>query len=78
MRAEGENWNAYFTSTETMEGAIYLGSIRMMLATHPQIRDAFLDIMRQAMTIVLKDISGQDVVWEGEIPAPEHERSGSA
>jgi len=29
MRHEGTNWNAYYASTETMEGAILLGSIAM-------------------------------------------------
>ena len=79
MRQEGENWNAYYALTDTMEGAIFLGSIRMgAVVGNPARRQAFMDLMRSVIADILEERTGHRPTWGGEAAAPEHERSGSA
>ena len=75
MRHEGENWNAYYALPNTMEGAVWLGSIKMAFVENRQRRRQFLDLMRNCMSDILGEIHGGRPHWKGEIPAPEHERS---
>jgi hypothetical protein len=78
FRVEGENWNAYYAAPETMEGAVYLGSIRMSLAKGRKVKQGFMDLMRSAMTVAMKEALGATPTWGGVKGAPEHERSGNA
>lgn len=78
MRHEGENWVAYYALTDTMEGALLLGSIRMTLVADPKRKNAFMDLMRDAVGDMLKQATGADPSWGGAHRAPEHERSGNA
>lgn len=77
MRHEGENWNAYYALTDTMEGAIPLGSIRMRFVQSNERRDAFLNFMREAVSDLIEETTGVRPSWpEGVQPAPENERAG--
>lgn len=80
MRQEGIFWNAYFARTETMNGAIHLGSIRMSLIEgSPEVKKAFMDTMQQAMTVAAKQSTGVVLDWPNPPePAPESERGGHA
>lgn len=78
LRVEGENWCAYYALPSTMVGAIFLGSIRMSLVEDKDCKQAFMDLMRMALGIVLKEVVGEEPKWEAPILAPENERSGSA
>lgn len=81
MRREGHIWIAYYALPDTMEGAILLGSIAMRFVENNEERkEAFMGMMRDAVTELLKERTGaEDVTWpDGPQPAPEHERSGSA
>lgn len=79
MRHEGSNINVYYAKTHTMQGAILLLSAPVSVASLPGVRDLMLDIGRQAMREITKEIHGVDVTkWNDPETAPEHERSGHA
>lgn len=79
LREEGGNWNAYYALTGTMQGAIFLGSIRMgAVVNHPDRKKAFMDLMRDLVGEILADKTGASVMWGGAKAAPENERSGNA
>lgn len=80
MRVEGDWWVAYYAMPETMDGAIELARIDMGIVVDPRPKSAFMDIMRGAVTDIIKERCGATPQWpepEGR-PAPEHERSGRA
>jgi hypothetical protein len=79
MRHEGDNWNAYYATPDTMEGAVYLGSIAMRFVVgYPQRKEAFMDLMRDGVSDLIEEETGERPIWpNGEQPAPEHERSGN-
>ena len=79
MRQEGGNWVAYYALSETMEGALFLGSIkRSMIMINPERKDAFMDLMRDCVSDIIEEETGIRPIWGGSKTAPEHERSGSA
>lgn len=79
FRAEGEWWNAYYAQEHTMDNAIFLGSIRMSIVRkNGDIKDAFFNLMQQAVSDGFAEIGFGDVKWNDPHKAPEHERSGSA
>lgn len=84
MREEGTMWNAYYAMPDTMEGAIWLGSIAMRFVAHDgqlankrEVRkNAFISMMREAVSDIIEEQTGIRPTWpEGIILAPEHERS---
>jgi hypothetical protein len=78
MRHEGEWWNAYYALTDTMEGALLLGSIRITMVADPKRKNAFMGLMRDAVGDMFKRSIGTEPDWGGAHSAPEHERSGTA
>jgi hypothetical protein len=77
MRHEGAMWNAYYALNGTMEGAIPLGSIAMRFVQDIDRKNAFLDMMRDAVSDLIQEQTGQRPTWpEGVQAAPEHERAG--
>ena len=79
MRIEGDNWNAYYALQDTMEGAVLLGSIRMgAVAENAARKQAFMNLMRDVVTDIIRESTGLKPTWGGPETAPEHERSGSA
>jgi len=83
FREEGRNWNVYYALNGTMEDSIWVGSIAMRFVDGPQNRrrkKEFMRLMRDCVTELLKELTGQTAVWpepEGH-KAPEGERGGSA
>lgn len=77
FREEGENWVAYYALPNTLEGAIFLGSVKMAFVTRDAKRkQAFMRFMREAVGDIIEDATGHRPVWpEGAKPAPEHERT---
>lgn len=76
FREEGNNWNAYYAMPDTMEGAIYLGSIKMRFVQNKRRKKAFMELMKACFADVMEDALGQRPTWpEGEQRAPEHERT---
>ena len=78
MRREGMFWNAYYALPDTMDRAILLGSIAINLVeNNVERKDTFMLIMRDAVTEIVKQTSGKDLVWPDEPQdAPPHERAG--
>lgn len=77
MRHEGNWWNAYYAVPDSMEKAILLGSIHMRFVQTQERRDAFMDVMREAVSDLIEETWGARPVWPDDpVPAPEHERSG--
>ncbi len=78
FRVEGDWWVAYYAVPSTMEGAIELGRIAMRLVQDRARKEAFMAIMRDAISDFMADVFGQrpdDFITSR---APEHERSGRA
>ena len=76
LRVEGDNWNAYYALPDTMQGALYLGSIKMKFVNNPKHKNAFLDLMRECVADVLQEtMGGARATWGDPQKAPEHERT---
>ncbi|HEX4112732.1 MAG TPA: hypothetical protein VH020_09375 [Stellaceae bacterium] len=79
LRAEGDNWNAYYALEHTMADAISLGSIRLgAVIDNPKRKQAFMDLMRDVVSDIIADKIGVRPSWGDPESAPEHERSGNA
>lgn len=79
MRQEGGTWVAYYALPNTMDGALFLGSVKMsIIIGHPDRKQFFMDMMKDAVTDIIEEKTGERVGWKGEVTAPEHERSGSS
>jgi hypothetical protein len=78
FRQEGNNWNAYYALQDTMEGAIFLGSIAMAFCAVPERKAAFMALVRACLGDLMEARFGVRPDWQEPVPAPEHERSGSA
>lgn len=79
FRVEGDTWRAYYALTETMDGAVVLGSVAMRFVQEPARRDQFIAFMREAVADLIEESTGQRPQWpDGPQTAPEHERSGAA
>jgi hypothetical protein len=80
FRVEGDRWNAYLAQRNTMDGAIWMGSILMTAVTdNPVRKDDFIALMQMAMGDVIEGALGARPTWpDPPERAPEHERSGSA
>lgn len=75
FRVEGENWNAYYANINTMEGATYLGSVKMALVANPKRRDQFIAFMRDCFGDVTQQAFGHRPEWNEPVAAPDHERT---
>ena len=80
LRIEGEWWNAYIAKSDTMEGAILVGSIRSRLVEESKdCKTGFIALMQVALTLAMQEATGLQMLWpEPPHRAPEHERSGTA
>lgn len=76
MRVEGEFWAAYYAVPDTMVGAIPLGTIRMRFVQSQKRKDAFMNLMKDAVGDILKEATGSRPTWPTPPElAPEHERT---
>lgn len=79
MRSEGNLWVAYYALPDTMEDALFLGSIQMRFVQDHERKMIFMELMKEAVADILEEMTGERPEWpEGVQPAPEHERSGKA
>lgn len=78
MRREGNQWVAYYAKMGTMEGAIWLGAIRMEIVVDPRRKQQFFKLMRDAAADIIEESTGTRPTWGVIIDAPEHERAGRA
>ena len=79
LREEGALWNAYIAETDTMEGAVHLGSIAMgAVVANPDLKARFIELMQAAFADALQRQMGIPVADWDVTRAPEHERAGRA
>lgn len=80
LRVEGDRWSAYVAQQDTMDGAIWVGSILMAtVVDNPARKAAFMCLMQETMSDVIEQTVGTRPDWPNPPErAPEHERSGSA
>ena len=74
-REEGAMWNCYYARPDTMEDAIWLGSLAMRMAVVPAVKRRFMDLMRDASQQLIEEVTGAKITLWHERPAPEHERA---
>jgi len=76
LREEGNMWNAYYAMPDTMVDAIWLGSIAMRFVQKEERKDAFMELMKQAVADVIEYTHGARPTWPDKpTKAPEHERT---
>lgn len=78
FRVEGDWWVAYYAVPHSMEGAVELGRIAMRIVEKTNRKEAFMAIMRDAISDFMLEVLGQrpdDFITQA---APEHERAGRA
>ncbi len=77
LRQEGKMWNAYFALPDSMNEAVFLGSIAMAAVVGNDDRKrAFMRIMSEFVADILEEKVGVRPEYMQPQPAPEHERSG--
>jgi hypothetical protein len=74
LRVEGDFWNAYCASHDTMSDAILMGSLLMRLAENQERRQAFVDLMTAAMGDIIEATLGARPTWDPPKEAPFWER----
>lgn len=77
LRIEGDKWSAYCAKTDSMDDAVWMGSIALSIAEDKDRKRAFIELMKGALADFLKS-QGVDIASWDEHSAPEHERAGSA
>jgi hypothetical protein len=75
MREEGDEWKAYYAMPDTMKGALFLGSIKMKFVESPERKQAFMDLMREAVGDIIEEKTGVRPVWGGPKAAPFWEKT---
>lgn len=78
MRHEGDDWNAYYAMTDTMDGALHLGSIKMRFVQTKERRDAFMALMQESVADLIEETTGQRPSWNKPTTAPMREKAGHA
>lgn len=80
MRVEGEWWVAYSAKLHTMEGAIELGRVRLLIVeNNKKVKEATLKHFQLVFSELFKDATGLKLLWpRGPQSAPEHEKAGRA
>ena len=79
MRVEGRMWNAYWAHSNTMDGAVLLGSIGMpFVCGNEERKQAFQSMMVEIMNEVITEATGATLQKWDERSAPPNERAGTA
>lgn len=77
LRAEGKVVNAYIASTETMDGARWIASLDVKIASRPEVFAVWKVMLSELLADFVRDTFGiePDLI---ESDAGEHERAGTA
>jgi hypothetical protein len=79
MRVEGDLWVARYALPDTMDDAIFLGSIQLQFVLADKDRkELFMTLMRDAVADIIEQGTGERPNWRGPRLAPEHEKGGNA
>lgn len=71
-------WNAYWAQTDSMKDSVLLGCMLMSLTVNPEVKQQFMDTMRNALGEAIFQEFGIRPEWDGAHAAPEHEKAGNA
>ena len=68
MRVESDLWVAYYAMPDTMDGAVFLGSIAMRFVggdsrTSKRRKVAFMHMMKEAVADLIEEKVGQRPTW---------------
>ena len=74
LREEGTLWNAYYAMLDTMENAVFLGSIQLRFVADVERKQIFMTLMTEAVADLIEEVTGERPDWNLPQPAPEHER----
>jgi hypothetical protein len=62
FREEGEFWNCYYAEMETMEGAVLLSSIRMVLVVdNGKIKRQYMEMMKGCLSYMIEAITDSTI-----------------
>ena len=78
FRVEGDKWTCYYARPDTMDGAVWMGTVKTGIVRDPERKEMFMALMRHALNDFLEEKLGSRVEMWDEHLAPESERSGSA
>ena len=79
LRHEGKMWNAYFALPNTMDGAVFLGSIAIAaVIDNVNRKEDFMRLMKSFVADILADRAGARLLWWDAHEDPESERGGHA
>lgn len=79
LREEGQFWNAYLATADSMNGAKLIGSIMIGAARkNPEIKAAFQALMQQVLADAVEEVTGAPPKKWDVGPAPESERAGNS
>jgi hypothetical protein len=78
LRVEGDNWVAYYAEPDTMEGALFLASIKMRLVQNKERKAQFMTLVRAIVGDLIEEALGERPSFSRPKTVPPHERSGNA
>lgn len=64
FREQDGVWNAFYAMPNSMEDAIFLGSLAMPLVNDPKKKKMFMDLMRDAVGDIVQDQTGTRPTWK--------------
>jgi hypothetical protein len=64
-------WIALIAPIESYDGAIEIGRIRRSVVEDSKIRHQFIEVMKEALTFMVKELKGQTISeWQEQKPMP--------
>ena len=79
MRQEGSIWTAYYAQENTMDGALFLGSIAVSaVADNKEREETFIKLMKDIVGDIIEQTTKVRPMWDEPQEAPEHEKAGIA
>lgn len=73
FRVEGDFWKVYYTQTNSMDDALFLGSVAMRFVEIEEAREQFMEFMKTQLVHAFDELFDATHEWT-ELPVPAHER----
>jgi hypothetical protein len=75
LRTENNMWCAYYALQNTMDGAVFLGSIALNIVKNESRKQTFIKLMQEGVADIIEEFQGVRPTWPNPPqPAPESER----
>jgi len=78
LREEGNYWNAYWASPDTMKDAVFLASVNMGLVKTRERQDEWRLLVQEMAGDLIEEHAGVRPTWPDPERAPEYERAGNS